>query len=260
MNLVASSHLVAITGHEQVAQIREKAIFAVRDVTLIPLTSKAEAEKAVAAALKSLKQDKAPSTTANNEGSDTYDDDAEELSFDDEGALAPGGDDKPTEAAALESPKAVAKKKTATVKNIVQDPGRYGRFATRWFTKGGRSADRRTKQDLGSEEDQISEQHQATGAGAEEKEANDEEGKEEDVTTHADEKANTSPSSKSKTAIDSLTPRILRSAKLFFSTSGFFFSYDHDISGTLTQRSTLTGSVPLWERFDSLVWWHNCAN
>jgi hypothetical protein len=53
-----------------------------------------------------------------------------------------------------------------------------------------------------------------------------------------------------------LTPRILRTARLYFSASGFFFSYEHDLSGSLMQRDSVTTSLPLWKRYDDLYFWN----
>ena len=61
-------------------------------------------------------------------------------------------------------------------------------------------------------------------------------------------------SSTGKSNIESLTPRILRSARLYFSSSSFFFSYDHDLSTSMQSSSSST--LPLCKRFDPLFFWN----
>ena len=179
------------------------------------------------------------------------------------------------EASALEPPppgKGVVRKSTTFVKNVVQDRGKYGRFAERWFSKGGGwNANGRKRQGLSSgETDFASEQEEgkpvvednekkATAGGAElkEEESSTNRPMNEEVQEGGDEEKTREEGaprkSTNQSVVESLTPRILRSARLYFSTSGFFFSYDYDISGTLMQKSVLTSSLPLWKRFDGSV-------
>lgn len=59
-----------------------------------------------------------------------------------------------------------------------------------------------------------------------------------------------------KSNIETLTPRILRSARLYFSSSSFYFSYDHDLSNSLSRQGTVNSSLPLWKRFDEVFFWN----
>ena len=263
LDLVSTSYLISITGSEQVAQIRGKAIYAVRDVTLIPLASQAEAEKTIVTAQRSLKQEKSSAT-----GDETEESDIGEDAADGETSTVENSEQL-TEAAALEPSNSAGKRSMGSVSNAGQDKGRYGRFAKHWFSKKAKDG---RKEDSSAQDDQPLEQEQAgkvlpdkdrnpvagaesaegTGDGTQGQEIDDKKIAMEDAGAdgNLDEATQTT---KAKSVIESLTPRILRIAKLFFSTSGFFFSYDHDLSGTLTQRGTLTSSLPLWKRFDSLV-------
>ncbi|KAK1079848.1 hypothetical protein LTR48_007971, partial [Friedmanniomyces endolithicus] len=96
LKLATSSHLIAITGREQVAQIKGKSIYAVRDVTLVPLSSQADAERAIAQAQKALKQSGAAGE--DGEESDVGEDAEHEQ-------VAVGHSEPAPEAAALEPPK-----------------------------------------------------------------------------------------------------------------------------------------------------------
>ncbi|KAK3717063.1 hypothetical protein LTR37_006118 [Vermiconidia calcicola] len=260
LDLVETSHLICITRREQVAQIQGKAIYAVRDVTLISLTSQSEAEKAIGAAQKALKQDRNDATAGDQtEESDVGEDE------DFEEPRLPADEEKAPEAAALEPPKGPAKKTTTFAKSAVQAPGRYGRFATRWFSKGGSGANARDQQGLSAKNESAavddkgqpedSSQDDRQDAATQDLSSDAQEG---DRTVETDAKASGASveTSKGKGAIESLTPRIIRSARLYFSTSGFYYSYEHDLSGTLMQKSTQVSDVPLWKRFDELSFWN----
>ncbi|KAH9835944.1 SAC1-recessive suppressor of secretory defect [Teratosphaeria destructans] len=263
LDLVTRSFLITITKREQVAQVQGRAIFAISVVTLIPLESQSEAARAITAAQKHAGQ-RAGAVAEETDDSD-FGEDAETESI---------GDDEskqPPEAAALEPPRAgVISKSSSFVKDVVQDKGKYGRFAERWFSKGGWKADGRKRQGMTSEEnlalteeqrkeaaavlpDDGSQPH--TSEGSDEApglintvEGNDREAakSEEDIRLPI----------KQKSVIESLTPRILRAARLYFTSSGFYFSYDYDLSGTLAQRGITPSSLPLWKRFDTAFFWN----
>ncbi|CZT23913.1 related to SAC1-recessive suppressor of secretory defect [Ramularia collo-cygni] len=256
LNLVSSTFLISITSREEVANVWNKPIYLIRDVTLIPLSSKAEASKAIALAQGAKKR---AADLAYGEETDESDvgEDAEVSSIGSE-------DDEPRsrpqdEAGALEVPKGgVAKQSTTFVKNVVQEKGKYGRFASQWFSKNGGQTNARRSQGLTKE--QVDQENQALPKGdlkGDEGDrvdvnvtmgaADDEAGKEKSTTT-------SSGAILKRSTIERLTPRILRSARLYFSSSGFYFSYEHDLSGTL--RKDASSSLPLWKRFDSLFFWN----
>lgn len=249
LNLVSTSYLISITSREEVANIWNRPVYAIRDVTLIPLTSKAEASKAIASAQGARRHN---ANLAYREETDESDvgEDAEVSSI--------GSDDEPKrrpedEAGALEVPKSgVAKPSTTFVRNVVQERGRYGRFAKSWFSKDGGLTNARRSQGLTKEqEDQGTQALPTEDTGAEDKDAK----VKEDVSAGQDsgDKSTSAPSSgvKKRSTIERLTPRILRISRLYFSSSGFYFSYEHDLSGTL--KTDISSSPPLWKRFDSLV-------
>lgn len=246
---MSSSYLITITRREQVAQIRGRAIYAVRDVALIPLASRAEAERALASAQKALKQSQEEAHGEETEESDVG-----------EEADPPSHNEQPPEAVALEPPTGnVLQKSVSIVKDVVQDRGKYGRFAESWFSKGGWTASGRRSQGMTSEEHLTKEQRKQTTEALPENDRNAAPGVEtkpdQQLQVEEERKPDT-PTQKSRrqNAIESLTPRILRSARLYFSSGGFYFSYEHDLSATLTK--TVTTSSPLWKRFDELFFWN----
>ncbi|KAK5129473.1 hypothetical protein LTR08_003233 [Meristemomyces frigidus] len=249
LDLVASSYLIAITRREQVAQIRGKPIYAIQDVTLIPLSSRAEAERAITTALS------APKKSIKGHGEDT-----EESEADEDRDVVTGTDDPPLEVAAVEQPEdSVLQKGTSIIKDVVQNKGKYGRFAERWFSKGGSNASGRGSQDVASEGELATEEQTRSvepsskeiAAAIEETQSEKQQLGNGDSTSSVDAQA-----AKRHDVLEALTPRILRSARLYFSSSGFFFSYEHNLSISLKQQSNSTNALPLWKQFDKLYFWN----
>ncbi|KAK5163467.1 uncharacterized protein LTR77_010649 [Saxophila tyrrhenica] len=235
LDLVTSSHLIVITRREHVASIRGKAIYGVRDVTLIPLTSQAEAQVSIDTAKKSLAKAAGTAASVETDESDVGDDaeTASVVSVEDEG---------PEEDAA-ELPKG-GLKKSAT-------------FAKRWFSRNApKGRKQSTSKDSSVEGETVAEEGNDQNASVTSNEQNEQtpQSPPRDRSSEGNDKP-TEPS-QGKSTIESLTPRILRTAKMMFSTSGFYFSYDHDLSGTLTQKSTMVSGMPLWKRFDGLYFWN----
>lgn len=255
LQLVSSSYLVTITRREQVAQIREKPIFRITDVTLIPLRSKAEADKAITEAQRVLGQHSANQALDQSDDSDVGDD-AETSTIGSVDTVdqpaQPQKAEPEDEAAALEPPKGGAIQKSTTfVKDVVQEKGKYGRFASRWFSRNGSKEGVKRQQGVAVEEQDTTltkEQEEQMDNTLPQKEAETNTYK--DVQAeHKVEPSNSKP--KQQSAIEHLTPRILKSARLYFSSSGFYFSYNHDLSTSLARSRVSSG--PLWKRFDPLV-------
>ena len=246
--MVATKYLISITQRNQVAQIRGKPVYSIKDVTLIPLSSQSDAEEAIVAAARALKQEKKTETDTSEE-SDGDEDDADTASVTDDGA--------PDEAAkAFDAPESSTLKKSTTfVKDVVQDKGLYGRFANRWFSKSGWTASGRKRQGMSEEEKLTTEQAKEADKVLPEGESISETLEVPQSSEPEEEnRKGTQERPKTKSNIENLTPRILRSARLYFSSSSFFFSYDHDLSAAL-QNST-TSTLPLWKRFDPLLFWN----
>ncbi|KAK5722901.1 hypothetical protein LTR17_014204 [Elasticomyces elasticus] len=260
------SYLIAITRREQVAQIKGHAIWAIRDVTLIPLSSQGEAERAIAQAQKVLKQSGA-SGAETNDHSDVDEEEEEE-------EPASAIEEPAPEAAAREPPRqGVFDKSTDFVKGIAQAPGKYGGFAAKLFSRSGKKGDPTKEQEKVVDEtragaDDSGKTEQEVALTKEQKEGASEALPREDGTEAGAENQSQSthepavgskpeaPLAKKQSTIESLTPRILRSAKMYYSASGFFFSYDHDLSGALMQPDTDTSTSALWKRFDPLFFYN----
>ncbi|CAK4031152.1 related to SAC1-recessive suppressor of secretory defect [Lecanosticta acicola] len=249
LDLAESSYLICITKRKQVAKIWGKDVFGVEDVGLIPLHQGREEVEGVLGPLIKQQKSRIPNVEEEDEESE-------------EEVVGAGDEGEPEdEAAALEPPKegGMLKKSTTFVRDVVQDRGKYGRFATRWFSRNGSregvkrqegmasgdKAEGLTKEQTKQTQQALPENEKPTEATSGEEEGN---GGQHETPAAAKQQ---------QSAIEHLTPRILKSARLYFSSGGFYFSYEHDISGSLSQRSHGHGSVtPLWKRFDELFFWN----
>ncbi|KAK5107519.1 hypothetical protein LTR62_001049 [Meristemomyces frigidus] len=252
LDLVSSSYLVVITRSEEVARIDSKAIYAIKDVALVPLSSQTQAEQAVIQTTKSL----SAAHARKEQPEESEIDDDEHVEHDVAETHEPA-----VEVAALQPPKdGPLQKGTSFVKNVVLDKGSYGRFATKWFTKGGSSEGSRPQQGTRGEKELTHEQIKQTPEtqiiNDDAAEAKAKSGDQSPATVRTAPTSKEEDEAKKQSFMDSLAPRIVRSVKLYFSASGFFFSYDHDLSGALTQRDNTDSSLPWWKRFDKLYFWN----
>ncbi|KAF2216520.1 hypothetical protein CERZMDRAFT_109393 [Cercospora zeae-maydis SCOH1-5] len=239
-----------------VAQWREKPVFRVTDVTLIPLASRAEAASAIAHAERLLHQ-KTSAAEHDTEDSDV----GEEVETGSVGTDA--GDNVPEqnpeeESTALEAGKpGIIKQRTTIVKDVVQQKGTFGRFATSWFSKRGtQSNSQRQSHAESGESNKEQEKHEAEPLPDADNSQAAEIGK-----LQEEPKGMSSTERRRQSAIDYLAPRIVKSARLYFSTSGFYFSYDHDLSRSLGRDVPSSSTLPLWKRSDDLFFWnwHLCS-
>ncbi|GAB7351730.1 hypothetical protein MBLNU459_g2315t1 [Dothideomycetes sp. NU459] len=261
LELTSSSYLISIARREQVAQIRGKPIYVITDVTLIPLSSQADAEHEIVQARKALKLSKPESLDSGSEEEEdnrnstmTEDDEHDDSSV-----------PSPTTADALEPPKGGALQKTTTVvTDVIKNKGQYGRFAQKWFSKGGWKTEGRRKQGMSSEEnlsltaEQKKQAAESLPADKRDETESTSLGKGPETTTPE----TTAPEEQStllptETIMQSLTPRILRATKLYFASRSFYFSYDYDISHSLSRQESNASSLPLHKRFDPLFFWNH---
>ena len=251
LNLASSSYLVAISKREQVAQIRGKPIYVITNVALIPLASQSEAQHAIQHAKTTLKSNKPESL-------DTSDDE------DDSGSTV---DDEHDDNASVEMPdeplnvpKGSVNKATTVVADVIKNKCQYGRFAQQWFSKGGWKSDGIRKQGMSASEDDLTmeQKKQAEASLPDDKkdeiesvpvntESQPAPSNEEQPTTEP------TPVAPGDTTLATLIPRILKTTNLYFTSRSFYFSYDYDLSRSLSRQESTSASVPLHKRFDPLV-------
>ncbi|PNS17255.1 Inositol-1,4,5-trisphosphate 5-phosphatase 1 [Sphaceloma murrayae] len=268
LTLASTAYLLSISRREQVAQIRGRPVYVITDVAFIPISSRSEAQGAIDGANRSLSHTgKRPAkSSAKGSGADTDEDtDGEEGSVagtDDEGASLPDTETK--------DPPEPQSQASTVAADVIRERGRYGRFAERWFSKAGWNAGGRERQgmsaglegDLNREQrrqglnalpDEAAEEDDATAKTDAVDQKKREEGEAEGLT---DKVADAVEETVAEGIVKTLTPRILRTMRIWLSSRSFYFSYDHDLSRRLAMQEPSNSTLPLFKRFDPLYFWN----
>lgn len=259
LKVATSYFLISISDREQVAQIRGKPIYKITDVALIPLSSQAEADKAIATTRDHVKRhSRAPGLAEDDTDSESED-------------AAPSVTDSLLEEETpvqtevkdpVTGQKGIAPQKTTVAKDVIQSKGVYGRFADKWFSSKGWSNDNRRLQGIRSDEDLkvknvfqnvdsvvSGEDAQPSSAAQPEAIPSDDKNLPDVVNPETIPKALSGDKDATTVA---LLPKILQTTRMYFSSGNFFFSYDYDISHGVGQQQP-NSSLPLFKQFDPLV-------
>ncbi|KAF1809516.1 SacI domain-containing protein [Eremomyces bilateralis CBS 781.70] len=236
LKFASSSFLVLISARDQVAQIHGTPIFTLTDVAVIPLSSQHDAETAIAHIR----------ATQQHTGTD---EDGEDTASETETILSEESMPTP-EREGLREGKGGA---SEVVEDVFGRRGMYGRFAERWFSRRWRVEPEvapETRDEMELEELRKREARDEAG----------ERGLETPLDETAAEEVNRPETPEAVTGdedIDEpLLPKVLKVAKLLFTSRSFYFSYDYDLSRTVTEQDTEPDSVPLSRRFNSLYFWN----
>ena len=217
LNVSTKPYLITITSRKQVAQIRGKGVYVVSGVAIIPITSRSEAESAIALTKKSPKAKSDGTNLAEEDNSDTTVEDLESGNFSaDEDDVLP---DHPEEPSLGDSDSSVAK-------DVIGRKGKYGRVAERWFSRKGWAADKRRVSVSISE-------NKASAKGLVE--------------------VKNVPRSKTDSIALSLLPKLLRTTKILLSSRSFYFAYDLDLTRRLGQDQSMDSDLPLHKKVDEMA-------
>ncbi|KAI0479929.1 SacI homology domain-containing protein [Xylaria cf. heliscus] len=238
------SYLISITGRQQVALIRGHPVYVVTDVALTPCTSQSDAETAIGHTVQKLRRVSAEKHAG--EASDT-------ASETDAPPAATGAEDI-DDPGAQSDREAPQHREPGDRRGIAQDvfkkSSSYGRFAKKWFGNKGWMANRRQNLGLSGVGATAAVEREDEEVDHSKKENDDQELSrtviEEDVDTPL-----------SPTAGESLTPKLLRMAHIWFGTSkSFFFSYDMDLTRNTANRATTIPHTPLHRVADPMFFWN----
>ncbi|KKZ67364.1 hypothetical protein EMCG_01092 [[Emmonsia] crescens] len=256
LSLASFSFLISITQRQQVAQILGKPIFVITGVAIIPLSSQAEATKAINQAQAQLSSDK-------DEGTN---DDADALSFESEADLSIGRSSEDIE---LEIPDSTdqeiypalgsrGRKGSTIAEDVIEKRGRYGRFTSRWFYKNEWAGENKRAHGKGFEA--------ITDPAAEGSVKGRKSGDYKDEILELDDLSSTGQKASSSpqeidapvtgTATYELMPKFLRYAKMMFSSRSFYYSYDYDITRKFGVHDPQMSPVPLHRMADPLYFWN----
>lgn len=217
---------------------------------MIPLSSRADAQTAISSARHAIKHGK--QDTLDDVDTDSEDEGASKTS-----AIEDEEDDASVASTPFEESKSATLRRTGTVvSDVLQKKGSYGRFANKWFSKDGWKSEGRRKQGMSSSSENLgTEQEQPDEASY--VRIDTVHGSTTTTTSQIPDAAAKDVSTPTPSSLDTimtnLTPRILSTTKFYLSSRSFFFSYDLDISRSLSRQESQNTSVPLHKRFDPLV-------
>jgi len=243
------SYLVTITGREEIANVRGFPIYVVTDVALTPCTTHTEANDAIrhtASQLRRAAVDKAPAGA----GSDTESEaDAASIRGRDDVSDDPGVISE-TEDSSKSGDQHI--RSSSVAEDVFQRKGSYGRFAQQWFgNKGWIMGQQRnvgmSRTEQVRKEDDTDGKRTATQPGPVDDKALGKTVVSEDV-----------EKPRAPTAGESLMPKLLRMAHIWFGTSrSFYFSYDLDITHSLASTpSPATSGTSLHKTADPMFFWN----
>jgi hypothetical protein len=150
------------------------------------------------------------------------------------------------------------KGESSVAADVMQRKGVYGRFADKWFSRKGWSADSRRTQGLSSQ-DTVANAPKNVESTPKDETAAEPSASDSLPTSEQTAPDNVKPEDipkalegqKDATTV-ALLPKILQTTRMYFSSGNFFFSYDYDLSHSIgTTRPN--SSLPLFKQFDSLV-------
>lgn len=238
LSIASYSFLVSITQRQQVAQIQDRPIYAVTNVAIIPISSQADATRAITQARAESPQGE-PDLDSDS-GDDTFPDNVT--------------DGAETEIASAPTSPSREKFHTrgASVSSIAEDVigkrVRFGRFAANWLSRKNLGLPR-----PGALEHDVPESpfDDLPTLSVDDTETKDE-ATEPIAPGPADKSQEDADQSRSDQTAD-LLPKLLRYTKLLFASHNFFFAYDYDLTRSFDAQEAWKGQLPLHKVVDPLV-------
>jgi SacI homology domain len=248
LSIASYSYLISITQRKEVAQILGKPIYAITNVAIIPLSSQADASRAILQAQKISKQ-------AETETEQSSVDEDEDLSACD----ADSGDEGILNSPAVNFDNQEEPEHTRVAQNVIGNKGRNGRFVLNWFSRkpwGLAAAPQKPSSLPNSEVDIPDTEETRVNTPSSQPLAEDSDIKTEAEATRvvqeAVEKAEALPQVTPSKALE-LMPKLLRYTKLIFASNNFFFSYDYDLTRQYCSQDPKAAQLPLHVHADPLV-------
>ena len=259
------SYLVAILSREQVALVRGYPIYVITDVALIPLSSQTDAEKAIIQAQASLK--KSGQHGASSPDGDTSDDDeahVEAGQHEHEDQALPVSSGSSTKEGSSAAHPLGSASTSSVAEDVIGKKGQYGRFAERWFSRKGWTAEKRRMQ--GMSVDGIEEPGMSSGQATA---LNDPPSKSTSPGTTLDGAKNIDQPSDPENPIiadksdtsdispvnvtNTLLPKLLRTTRMLLGSRSFYFSYELDITRRLGTNDQKGPEIQLYKSVNPLV-------
>ncbi|EEH50568.2 uncharacterized protein PADG_06647 [Paracoccidioides brasiliensis Pb18] len=252
LSLASFSFLISITQREQVAQILGKPIFVITGVAILPLSSQADAARAIKKAQTLISTHKQDDVGALSSGSETD--------------LSIGHSSEDRDAEVPESPEQEilpplnhdARNGSTIAEDVIKKRGLYGRFASRWFSKNEWPRENRPSQDMGFEG--MTDPAAAGSFKGRKSGDNRNDIVELDDLSSNGQKASSAPQEidtpVTGTATYELMPKFMRYTEMLFSSRNFYFSYDCDITRKFGVQDPQRSPVPLHRIADHMYFWN----
>ena len=259
------SYLITILQREQVAQVRGCPIYVVTQVALIPLSSQSEAQKAINLAKESLKKSAHHGVPSlDSDSSDNVEIDEAGQHVRDEQILL-GSSVSLTKGDIYSArPLSSARETSSVAEDVIEKKGQYGRFAERWFSNKGWTAEKRRAQGMSVEGVQ-----KTTTSSGQVTRLNNPQSKTPltaitldnaessdgasglEVPDQASERL--MPDSSPHNVTNKVLPKLLRTTRMLLESRSFFFSYEFDITRRLGTNDDKSALIPLHKSADPLV-------
>ncbi|OJJ45711.1 hypothetical protein ASPZODRAFT_2108733 [Penicilliopsis zonata CBS 506.65] len=219
------SFLISISQRTQVAQIHGKPVYAVTDVALIPLSSRAEATHAIAQAREHL------------EDTDYSEEEDEEANV---GSL-PGS---PTREVAVQSPLHTRSQSTSggIAEDVIGKKVPFGRFAASWLSRKALGLSASGLSVDGSEDsdnDRLERRNE----------------RKEDKEKEILEEETDIPAEGGLPSVE-LLPKLLRYTRLLFASNNFFFAHEYDLTRQIGVFDSSRSPLPLHKAVDPVYFWN----
>ncbi|KEY73736.1 hypothetical protein S7711_06312 [Stachybotrys chartarum IBT 7711] len=217
------SYLITITRRRQVAQIMGHPVYVATEVAVTPCSAQAEAQRSIQSTSLHLKQ-RAPHSLEEEYQSSDDDIEPSQPTAEPDDPLE-DHDDANSDSA-----------RSSIVEDVIRKRGSYGRFAQRWFSRGGWTMDQQRTMGLSVSPKQSS-AAPATPS----------------VPAQTEEKTAPTPP-----PVSSLLPKLLRTLQILFGTSqSFYFSYDVDITRKLGKKVEFPNDdLAPCAHVDSMFFWN----
>ncbi|KAF7595312.1 hypothetical protein BBP40_006561 [Aspergillus hancockii] len=244
LSVASYSFLISITQRQQVAEIQGKPVYTITNVAVIPTSSQEDASRAISQAKEQLLQgeegqDEAASLEETVSDTETEGEDIDASSV-------PSSPIRETSHARGHSVSSIAE-------DVIGKRARFGRFAANWLsgkTLGLPGFGTAGQNNTNASQDVINE--------------------EPSVTSDVDKDSIEATASKVDGSLEQaagqppppnptveLLPKLLRYAKLLFTSNNFFFSYEYDLTRHFGERRwSLNSHLPLHKIVDELFFWN----
>ena len=227
-------------------------------MALIPLSSHSDAQKAVLEAEETSRPGPAEpeAGASDNEWSDGKDSHAGGTTTSEDGHGSPATTSPADEGHVIARPQLPRRGSSNVAQDVIEKKGQYGRFAERWFSRKGWTAERRRAQGMSvHDEPRLSDLGAASAGQREQRPVSDisiEKVEGNEGAAVAEQRVRATNPKKAKSAY-TLLPKLLRTTKLLLSSKSFFFSYELDITRRLGTKAATATDVPLHKAVDPLV-------